>query len=148
LSYLIAQSAALFTAVRWAGAAYLIYLGIRTLTSGRADSESAAVQRPLRSIFLEGIVVNLLNPKTILFFLAFLPQFVDPVKGSAALQIMTFGLILATIGLTSDLMYAVAASALGERLRRRARLLKYVSGLVYLVLGLATAFSGSARRSG
>jgi threonine/homoserine/homoserine lactone efflux protein len=142
----IARSAALFAIVKWAGAAYLVYLGIRTLAGGRDLAAETVRPRPLRKIFLEGIVVNILNPKTILFFLAFLPQFVDPAMGSPVAQIAVLGLIIMTIGLISDLIYAIGAGALGARLRRRTRLLKYVSGLVYLALGVATAFSGSARK--
>lgn len=148
LSYVVAQSATLFSVVKWAGAAYLIYLGVRTLT-GKGELDVAAVgARPLRRIFVEGMVVNVLNPKTVLFFLAFLPQFVEPGAGSPALQVVVLGLVLALIGLVSDLLYAMGAGAIGGRLRRRARLLRYVSGGVYLALGVATAAAGSGRGNG
>ncbi|MCG5216166.1 LysE family translocator [Streptosporangium sp. KLBMP 9127] len=143
LSYLIAQSATLFTLVKWAGVGYLIYLGIRTLTGkDDVDGERVAPQ-PLRRVFLEGVLVNVLNPKVILFFLALLPQFVDQEAGSPALQIVVLGLTLLLLGLISDIVYALGASALGARLRARAKLLRNLSGIVYLSLGVATALSGT-----
>ncbi|WP_449061069.1 LysE family translocator [Planomonospora algeriensis] len=142
LSYVIARSATLFNAVKWAGVVYLIYLGVRALTSRPEAEVREAAPQPLRSIFLEGVVVNVLNPKVILFFLAFLPQFVDPAAGAVPLQIAVLGGTLLLLGLLSDMVYAAGAGALGRRLRSRARLLGRVSGVVYLGLGVATAFSG------
>jgi threonine/homoserine/homoserine lactone efflux protein len=144
LTYLIAQSATLFGVLKWAGAAYLIYLGIRALTSKEAPEQQAAPPERLRRVFLEGVLVNVLNPKVILFFLAFLPQFVDPARDAPA-QILILGLVTASLGLASNLVYAVTAGTLGDRLRHRA--LKYVRGVVYLALGIATALSGSVRRT-
>lgn len=141
LSYLIARSAALFSVVKWAGVAYLAYLGLRALTSGEAAAHEALAQ-PLHRVFLEGVLVNVLNPKTVLFFLAFLPQFVDP-SGDVPGQVVLLGLVLAVIGLTSDLAYALTAGALGRRLR--ARTLRYLSGVVYLGLALAMALTGAGR---
>jgi threonine/homoserine/homoserine lactone efflux protein len=142
LSYVIARSATLFNAVKWAGVAYLLYLGVRALTSRPEPEVRETAPQPLRSIFLEGVVVNVLNPKVILFFLAFLPQFVDPAAGAVPLQIAVLGGTLLFLGLVSDMVYAAGAGALGRRLRSRARLLGRVSGVVYLGLGVATAFSG------
>ncbi|TDD07453.1 LysE family translocator [Nonomuraea diastatica] len=141
LSYVISQSATLFAIVKWAGVAYLVYLGIRAFMG--KDAETGAPRRqPLRKVFLEGVLVNVLNPKVALFFLAFLPQFVDPGAGSPTVQVVVFGLTALLLGLVSDVVYAFAAGALGRRLRRRARTLRYVSGVVYLGLGVATAFAG------
>jgi threonine/homoserine/homoserine lactone efflux protein len=142
LSYLISRSATLFGIVKWAGVAYLIYLGIRAFTRKEDGVAEALPPQPLGKVFLEGLLVNVLNPKVTLFFLAFLPQFVHPEAGSPAVQIVLFGLTLLVLGLTSDMIYAFTAGALGHRLARRARTLRYFSGVVYLGLGVATAFAG------
>ncbi|MEV0159536.1 LysE family translocator [Nonomuraea fuscirosea] len=141
LSYVISRSATLFAVIKWAGVAYLVYLGVRAFT-GKDTHAGRPEPQPLRKVFLEGMLVNVLNPKVALFFLAFLPHFVDPGAGSPALQMAVFGLTLLLLGLISDLVYAVAAGALGRRLDRAARTLRYVSGVVYLALGVATAFAG------
>ncbi|WP_214408518.1 LysE family translocator [Sphaerisporangium fuscum] len=145
LSYLIARSATAFAAVKWAGAAYLVYLGIRTLTSRNGADAREAARQPLRRVFAEGVIVNVLNPKVILFFLAFLPQFVDADAGAPALQIVVLGLALLTLGLVNDMVYALGVGTLGTVLRGRQRALRYVSGCVYLGLGIATAFTGGTR---
>jgi threonine/homoserine/homoserine lactone efflux protein len=143
LSYLITRSATLFGIVKWAGVAYLVYLGVRALTGKeQAESEVPRPPQPLGKVFLEGVVVNLLNPKVTLFFLALLPQFVKPSAGSPALQIVVFGATLLVLGVLSDLVYAFTAGALGARLVRRARGLRLFSGVVYLGLGVITAFAG------
>ncbi|MEW9547280.1 LysE family translocator [Nonomuraea sp. NPDC050783] len=142
LSYLISRSAALFAVVKWVGVAYLGYLAFRAFTGGGQEEGGTPAPQPLRKVFLEGVLVNVLNPKVALFFLAFLPQFVDPGAGSPALQIVVFGLTLLLLGLVSDVVYACTAGALGRRLGRHVRALRYVSGLVYLGLGVATAFAG------
>ncbi|GAA2991737.1 LysE family translocator [Streptosporangium longisporum] len=142
LSYVIAQSATLFNVIKWAGVAYLVYLGVRALTSRQELTAGQAVPQPLRSVFLEGVVVNVLNPKVILFFLAFLPQFVDPEAGAVPVQIAVLGGTLLLLGLLSDLIYALSADALGRRLRTRSGVLGNLSGVVYLGLGVATALSG------
>lgn len=141
LSYVIARSATLFAIVKWAGVAYLVYLGIRAFT-GKEQEAGRAEPQPLRKVFLEGVLVNVLNPKVALFFLAFVPHFVDPAAGSPALQVVLFGLTLLLLGLISDVVYAFAAGSLSHRLNRAARSLRYVSGVVYLGLGVVTAFAG------
>ncbi|MDR8409738.1 LysE family translocator [Nonomuraea sp. 3-1Str] len=142
LSYLITKSATLFGIVKWAGVAYLVYLGVRALTSKDEAGGTALRPQPLPRVFLEGVLVNVLNPKVTLFFLALLPQFVDADAGSPALQIVVLGVTLLALGLLSDIVYAFTAGALGTRLARRARTLRYVSGVVYLGLGVVTAFTG------
>ncbi|WP_371780442.1 LysE family translocator [Streptosporangium subroseum] len=142
LSYVIARSATLFNVIKWAGVAYLIYLGIRALTSRQELRTREADPQPLRKIFLEGVIVNVLNPKVILFFLAFLPQFVDPEAGAVPLQIVILGSTLLVLGLITDLIYAAGAGALGRRMRNRSSLMSRLSGVIYLGLGIATAFSG------
>ena len=147
LSALLVSSASDFTFVKYAGAAYLIYLGIRTLRgTDSATLDSSSERRSLRSIFGQGVLVNLLNPKTALFFLAFLPQFVDPTRGHATLQIFELGVMFALMGWVSDSIWATVAGTFGTRLRSNVRLRgaqRKVSGGVLIFLGLASAFSGA-----
>ncbi|MFB9961859.1 LysE family translocator [Sinosporangium siamense] len=142
VSYVIAQSATLFAVLKWAGVAYLAYLGVRTLLAGDQPHEQAVVVQPLWRVFAEGLLVNVLNPKTVLFFLAFLPQFVVPAVGPVAGQVVVFGLLLMLVGMATDVVYAVAAGALSGWLRRWARGLRWFSGAVYLGLGVVMAFTG------
>src|SRR5580704_15838872 len=123
LSALLASSAMAFQFVKYVGAAYLIFLGIRVLRGGDSGILEAASGQPrLRRIFGHGVLVNLLNPKTALFFLAFLPQFVDPAKGHAGLQIFELGVLFALMGWCSDSLWALAAGTVAHRLRESARL--------------------------
>jgi threonine/homoserine/homoserine lactone efflux protein len=147
LSALLASSVFAFQFVKYLGAAYLIYLGIRTFS--RDDSQllqAANIDRRLPHIFAQGVLVNLLNPKTALFFLAFLPQFVDPLRGHAALQIFELGVLFALMGWCSDSVWAVLAGTVADRFRASARLRRAqrnVSGGTLIALGLASAFSGA-----
>ena len=107
LSALVVSSAVAFTAVKIAGAVYLIGLGLWTLFSSRAEPDVAlGGESNLRRAFAQGIVVNVLNPKTALFFLAFLPQFVDPNAPHPALQIAFLGVLFALLGLVTDSLWA------------------------------------------
>jgi threonine/homoserine/homoserine lactone efflux protein len=150
LSAILVSSASAFTVVKLLGALYLVAIGIRTLL-GRGDAGAADTQRAprrRRRDFAEGVVVNVLNPKTALFFLAFLPQFVDPSHGRAWLQILVLGLTFMGLGLVTDSIWALAAGTAGETLRRSRRwalVQRYVSGGVFVGLGLVTALSGSHR---
>ncbi len=148
LSALLASSAVAFSVVKYAGAAYLIALGLWTLLSGRAESEEPLErERRLGRIFAQGILVNVLNPKVALFFLAFLPQFVDPDGAQPALQIVLLGLVFVSIALVLDLVWALSAGTAGLALRRSRRFIRaqrYVSSGVYVALGVGTAFTGSA----
>jgi threonine/homoserine/homoserine lactone efflux protein len=142
LSSLLASSATAFTIVKYAGAAYLILLGIRRLLT-REELEDEMVRAPQRRrrLFVNGVVVNVLNPKTALFFLAFLPQFVDPDAGAAWLQILALGLMFVAIALCSDSLWALAAGTLGSWLRRSSWYLgvkRWVTGTVFIGLGLST----------
>jgi len=146
LSALIVSSALAFSAVKYAGAAYLIWLGIRRW---RAGDRSVAATRdstaPLSSLFRQGVVVQVLNPKTAVFFLAFLPQFIDVERGSVTAQILVLGVVFIAMGLLSDGTYALAASAIGGMLRRSVRARRaerYVSSGVYVGLGVTTAVAG------
>jgi threonine/homoserine/homoserine lactone efflux protein len=148
LSALVLSSAVAFTAVKIAGAVYLIGLGLWTIFSNRAEAEVAlGGERNLRRAFAQGIVVNVLNPKTALFFLAFLPQFVDPDAPHPAVQIAFLGVLFALLGLMTDSIWALAAGTAGGMLRESRRFLRtqrYVTGTVYVGLGVATALAGSA----
>jgi threonine/homoserine/homoserine lactone efflux protein len=148
LSALIVSSALAFTAVKIAGAVYLVGLGLWTLFGRRAESEVAlGGERNLRRAFAQGIVVNVLNPKTALFFLAFLPQFVDANAAHPAMQIAFLGVLFALLGLMTDSIWALAAGTAGGMLRRSHRFLRtqrYVAGTVYVGLGVATAFAGGS----
>lgn len=147
LSALIVSSAVAFTAVKVAGAVYLVGLGLWTLLSRTAEPDVAlGGERNLRRAFAQGIVVNVLNPKTALFFLAFLPQFVDADAAHPALQIAFLGVLFALLGLVTDSVWAIAAGTAGgvlRRSRRFARTQRYVTGTVYLGLGVTTALAGS-----
>jgi threonine/homoserine/homoserine lactone efflux protein len=150
LSQLLVSSATAYTVVKYAGAAYLIGLGVRRiLTRDRvadgADSTYAVVPRSHRQLFRQGVVVNVLNPKTALFFLAFLPQFVDVNAGRVPLQIAVLGITFVLLGLVTDTVWALAAGTLGSTLRRSVRVLRVerlVSGSVFIALGALTAASG------
>jgi threonine/homoserine/homoserine lactone efflux protein len=149
LSAVVVSSATAFTVVKLLGAAYLVILGIRTLIGRNEPAEVDALQaRGRRRDFAEGIVVNVLNPKTALFFLAFLPQFVDPESGSPALQILVLGVVFMLLGLVTDSVWALAAGTAGGWLRGHRGFLRaqrYVTGSVYLGLGVATALTGQHR---
>ncbi|TDD82804.1 LysE family translocator [Actinomadura darangshiensis] len=149
LSAVVAASATAFGFLRYAGAAYLVYLAYRTLRSRHAAGEPDLQPRPLPRVYLDGVLVNVLNPKVVLFFLAFLPQFVDQAAGAVPLQIAVMGAVTALIGLTVDLVYAVAAGSIGAWLRARPvfqRRQRYATGVIYLGLGAAAVFAGPGAR--
>jgi len=150
LSALLLSSALAFTVVKYVGAAYLIILGIRTLLSRQsAHQETIADPKSLSRIFFQGMLVNLLNPKTALFFLAFLPQFVDPARGAILGQVLFFGILLNMLGLCNDIFYALLADKAGQWLKGTAqfrRIQRYVTGSIYLALGVATALTGSEKK--
>jgi len=150
VSALIASSATAFTIVKYAGAAYLIVLGIRKLRS-QGEEEDLELGGPAsgRRLFWQGAVVNLLNPKTALFFLAFLPQFVDPAAGPIAPQMLVLGTLLVGLGVVSDGTYALVAAGAGRRLRETARArrtLDRLSGGVFIGLGVVAAVAGEPGR--
>jgi threonine/homoserine/homoserine lactone efflux protein len=144
LSALLAASAEAFTAVKLIGAGYLIWLGIRTLLSADDRIGGRAAERTLGRTFRQGVVVNVLNPKTALFFLAFLPQFVDPHESTRG-QLALLGGIFVVIALSSDLLWALVAGTAGAVLRRSRtflRVQRYVSGTIFVGLGALAATSG------
>ena len=151
LSALLVSSATAYDTVRWLGAAYLVWLGVRRLLA-RDEDVPEAVTGPdarrvgLGRIFAQGVVVNVLNPKTALFFFAFLPQFVDTSRGSVPFQVVVFGVAFVLLGLLSDGAYALLASTGAGWLRRRpgvAKASRMVSGGVLISLGVTTALAGS-----
>jgi threonine/homoserine/homoserine lactone efflux protein len=151
LSALLASSVLAFSVVQYAGAAYLVWLGLKKIFGhAEAFDESDASRRlPYARLFRDGFIVNLLNPKTALFFLAFLPQFVDVSRGHVASQIAVLGVLLATLGFITDGCYALVAGTAGNWLKRSrayARLERYVSGMVFIGLGLTAAFAGHQKK--
>ncbi|MFN8597413.1 MAG: LysE family translocator [Anaerolineae bacterium] len=145
LSAILMSSALAFSIVKYLGAAYLIYLGVRRLITREAALQTAQVQpQRLRRIFRQGVVVAVLNPKTALFFLAFLPQFVDASQGAVAVQLLTLGGLFVLMAIITDGLYALAASAAGQWFKRSPvflRLDRYVVGTVYIGLGLTAALA-------
>jgi threonine/homoserine/homoserine lactone efflux protein len=147
LSALLVSSATAFSVVKYLGAAYLVYLGIQRLRSKQslAASDTTAPQATLARVFSQGIVVNVLNPKTALFFFAFLPQFIDPARGRVATQILSLGVLFACMGTTSDSLWALFSGSGASWLRNNQRWMRnerYVSGGILISLGVATAFVG------
>jgi threonine/homoserine/homoserine lactone efflux protein len=147
LSAILMRSVLAFQLVRYAGAAYLLWIGIQKLRHARNAATSIVAPPPeaLSRIFRNGFIVNLLNPKTTLFFFAFLPQFIRPSHGSVTIQILTLSLLFMAIGMTTDSMYALAAGRASSWLRGNesfARRSNYVAGTVYLGLGVAAAATG------
>ncbi len=152
LSAILVSSAAAFSVVKWLGVAYLIYLGIGRFLARDEESSAVTVEKePLSRVFSQGVVVNVLNPKTALFFLAFLPQFVDPSRGAVTTQIALLGITFVVLALCTDGLYALLTGSAADWLRRRnesprfRRLQRYVSGGVFIALGAATAVSGSGK---
>jgi threonine/homoserine/homoserine lactone efflux protein len=139
LSALVTASPNALLVVKFAGAAYLLVLGLRALRGGAA-AESDAACGSSRRLFRQGLVVDALNPKTAMFFLAFLPQFIDPAAGSVATQTLVLGLCFVALATLSDGAYALLAGVVAARARRGTRL-KRVSGVAYIGLGALTALS-------
>ena len=149
LTGLIAASETGFTIVKYAGAAYLVYLGVRKLLERGEPQDAGSSARS--GLFLRGMLVQLLNPKIAIFFLAFLPQFVDSANGPAAVQILVLGTVFTLLAVLSDGAYVLLAGTVAGRLRagRRAgsRLAK-LSGGVYIGLGVSAALSGTSHARG
>jgi threonine/homoserine/homoserine lactone efflux protein len=150
LSALLLSSVALFSLIKYAGAAYLLVLGIRKIWRKESDEAAEGARPlPLRRLLVQGFWVNILNPKATLFIFAFLPQFVDVGRGNVGQQIALLGLCFAAMGLTSDSLYGLAAGSLSSRLRGRPQLLRaqrYVSGSVYIGLGVVAALAGGRQK--
>jgi threonine/homoserine/homoserine lactone efflux protein len=150
VSALLMSSALAFNALRYLGAVYLVYLGCRTLVARDRPPDAQDVDRAgLTEIFSQGVVVNLLNPHTALFFFAFLPQFVDPARGSVAFQIVALGLLFIAMAAMTDSVWAITAGTAGDWIKRNPRFTRaqrYVTGGALIGLGAVAAISGSGRR--
>jgi threonine/homoserine/homoserine lactone efflux protein len=151
LSSLLLASTAAFDAVRYAGAAYLVFLGVRRLLGrGLDEADADAPPRTRQRAYMQGVLVNLTNPKTIVFVFAFLPQFVDPEAKHVWLQVVVLGVSFALLGFLSDSMYALAAGTIADRLRGSqgiARVQRWFGGSVLVGLGvLAAVWSPSHAR--
>ena len=149
VSALLAASATAFGVVKYLGAAYLIYLGVRRLRDRPQGTAAAPRRAPLRRAFADGVVVNVLNPKTALFFVAFLPQFVDVSRGHIGAQILALGALFVLLGLITDGGYAFTAGTAAGWLRSHPRLLageRWISGGLYIGLGVAAALSSGQRK--
>ncbi len=145
LAAAIAAAPALYEVVRYAGAAYLLYIGIRSWREGSTatDVQLRPVQ-PLRTVLWRATVTNLLNPKIVLFYLAFLPQFVAPARGRVALQLLLLGLLFVLFGLIVDAVIAVTAGRLGEWLQRKRKVtgvLNRVAAAVFVGLAVRLVFA-------
>jgi threonine/homoserine/homoserine lactone efflux protein len=139
LGALVAAHPVAFDAIRWAGVAYLLYLAVQSLRGGALDVDAAVAVRPLGRVFLDGMMVNLLNPKVILFILAFLPQFVDPARPVLP-QFLLLGAAFSIGGLLVNGAVAVFAGGVGQRLARSATFARWLGR------ASATIFAGLALR--
>jgi threonine/homoserine/homoserine lactone efflux protein len=145
ISAILAQSSVAFNVVKWAGALYLIYIGIQSLRSkgGQFQISAEATKIPLRAIFQQGFVTNVLNPKVAIFFLAFLPQFVQPETGSAPLQILLLGLWFNFSGTSVLILVALLFGRVGDWLSRYPGFVRWqgkITGAILLYLSLRLAF--------
>jgi threonine/homoserine/homoserine lactone efflux protein len=147
----VATSAAAFNAVKWLGAGYLIFVGVRTLLTKPSVIDAEQPEVSPKRAFRQGIVVNVLNPKVALFFLSFLPQFIHPDQGRPAVQALVLGLVFVLIGFCTDSSYSLLASGLRDVLLRGRALpfvRRWVAGTVFIGLGVvaASASAASARK--
>jgi threonine/homoserine/homoserine lactone efflux protein len=147
LSALLATAPVAFEIVRWAGAAYLVWLAIRSFRTRDFDGLATARREPLGRVFRQAVITNLLNPKVAIFYLAFLPQFIEPARGATAVQLLVLGALLILVGLVIDSAVGLA----GGRVRMLvtgngafARAMGWIPGCIYL--GLATRLALDARR--
>ncbi len=150
ISALLVSSTTAFNLVKFLGAGYLIYLGIRKFME--RDQHTAVVEaeaQPLSRAFTQGIIVNILNPKLALFFFAFLPQFIDPTAGPVAMQTLFLGTWFVLLGIFSDSIYALLAGSAGSWLKQSQGFLRgqrYFTGGAYIALGVVAAVSGSKQK--
>jgi threonine/homoserine/homoserine lactone efflux protein len=147
LSAILASSALAFSIVRYLGAAYLVYLGLRRILTRESTIDPAASERlSLGRIYRQGVTVAVLNPKTALFFFAFLPQFVDASRSPVPLQLLTLGSLFVLMAICTDSLYSFLAGTAGRWLKGTPAFLRferYVAGSIYIALGLVAALSGN-----
>lgn len=146
LSAILASADLAYLILKYAGAVYLIFLGLRSFAAKNSDRRTGI--RPAgthTSNFRDGVVVALLNPKTILFFLAFLPQFTTPGRHPLWIQLLALGVLFVVMGLVGDATYGFLSGTLGQRLKQQTALTgfgRFLSGIVYCTLGIFAAISG------
>jgi threonine/homoserine/homoserine lactone efflux protein len=148
LSTILAASALAFSIIRYAGAAYLIYLGVKMIQTRRTALEASAATDSTSSSFRQGIWTEVLNPKTALFFLAFIPQFVSPARGHVFFQFVFLGTLSVVLNTAADLTVALFAGSISDRLKTNPRLnarQRAASGAGMIGLGLFVGFSGSGQ---
>ena len=149
LSAILVSSSLAFSMVKYMGAAYLIYLGVRRLLAREIAHQPTTFQRQsLRRIFRQGVLVAILNPKTALFFFAFLPQFVNSSKSAFTLQLLTLGCLFVLMAIVTDSLYALLAGSVGQWLkgtRSFMRVERYLVGTVYIGLGVMAAIADIKR---
>ncbi len=147
LSIVLASSPYAYTVVKWLGVGYLAWIGYRTLAAHDTEfSQPDTRPQSLHRTFTQGVLVNVLNPKVAIFFLAFLPQFVDPTSSNPSMQTFVLGMTLVAIGLLSDSIYALIGGRLGDLFRRRpgaARTTRLTAGFTYLTLAGLAAITGT-----
>jgi len=150
ISALLMSSALAFNIVKYAGAAYLIFLGLKTLLTREKNAVvETGEETNLSRAFSQAVFVNVLNPKSAIFFFAFLPQFIDAERGAVATQIFCLGLVVVVLGFTSGSIYSLLAGSAGNLLRGNLKFLRaqrYFAGSVYLGLGVTTALTGSGKK--
>jgi threonine/homoserine/homoserine lactone efflux protein len=145
LAALLAAVPVAYLVVRITGAVYLVYLGVRAIRSRSTLTVRQLEPAPLSVVFRQGVITNVLNPKVALFFLAFLPQFVDPSRGNPVIQIVVLGLVFDLTGTLVNLGVAVGASRAASRLREATparNVLQKITGVLFIGLGLRLAFAG------
>jgi threonine/homoserine/homoserine lactone efflux protein len=150
ISALLLSSAVTFNTLRYLGAAYLVYLGVRMLVGQSVPPERGTVPASTaRQIVSQGVVINLLNPHTSVFFFAFLPQFVDPSKGGARSQILVLGIVFLAVAAMTDAAWAILTGTAGDWLKgspRFTRIQRYITAGALIGLGAAAAVSGNGRK--
>jgi threonine/homoserine/homoserine lactone efflux protein len=150
LSALLVSSALAFTTVKYLGAAYLVVLGIQALARRQPITTDRRVDRAsLRRVYTQGVVVNVLNPHTAVFFFAFLPQFINPSSGRVAVQMLSLGLLFVGLSAATDSGWALAAGTAGEWIKEHPRFTRgqrYVTGGALIGLGAATAITGNRHK--
>jgi threonine/homoserine/homoserine lactone efflux protein len=148
LSALVASSEIVFNVVKYAGAAYLIWMGITAIRNKALAVETAIASERAKPgrLFTQGLIVNVLNPKVGLFFIAFLPQFIEPGRGGSTVQVLVLGGVFLAIAVVSDMVYALASGSIGTWLSTREQIARQrdrFTGVVYILLGAFAAISGS-----
>ncbi|KQL45032.1 RhtB family transporter [Brevibacillus choshinensis] len=148
VSAILMTSATAFHIVKYLGAAYLIYLGCKTLFSSDSTTSEIpkAPRKKLLKIFYESALVEVMNPKTALFFLAFFPQFISPSAGSVTIQFLLLGTIFIILAFISDGLYAVLAASIRKRIKVSSKLQNRISGYLYIVLGVFSAFASPSKK--